>query len=170
MPDDELTFTVICFGGTNVGISSMISRTPHDYEHEFSWGVGLEFYKEKVRIGDNRIEMIMFEVGRESAFDVIGKNLKKGKTGIMLVFDVTRRDSLKEVMETHEHLKSKIGEFPTLLVGNKVDLKDERVVWPVESKKAAQKIGAEFIETSVVERLNLDETFHKMAKFILDSG
>jgi len=170
MSEEGLTFTVICFGGENVGISSMISRTPFDYEPEYSWGVGLEFYTERLRIGDKRIKMVLFEVGKESAFDVIGKNLKKGTAGIMLVFDVTRRESLDEVLEIHGHLKSKIGDYPTLLIGNKVDLKDERVVWPVEAKKAAQKIGAEFIETSVVDRLNVDDTFKLLASHIMKSG
>ena len=170
MSEDVTTFTVICFGGENVGISSMISRTPFDYEPEYSWGVGLEFYIEKLRVGDKRIEMVLFEVGRESAFDVVAKNLKKGSSGIMLVFDVTRRDSLDEVLEIHEHLKSKIGDCPTLLVGNKVDLKDERVVWPVEAKKAADKIGASLIETSVVERLNVDESFKLLADLIMKGG
>jgi Ras-related protein Rab-1A len=166
---DEETFTVICFGGSNVGISSIVTRTPHDFESESQWGIGLEFYTEKVRIGDKRVSLIMFEVGRESSFDAISKNLKKGHAGIILVFDVTRRDSLNEVLDIHGHLKKKIGDLPTLLVGNKVDLKDQRKVWPVESKKAAAKIGAEFIETSVVERLNIEKTFHRMAELILDS-
>jgi small GTP-binding protein len=170
MTEDLLNYTVICFGGPNVGISSMISRTPFDYEPEYSWGIGLEFYKERTRIGDKRVEIILFEVGKESAFDTIGRNLRRGKAGIMLVFDVTRRESLDEVVEIHEHLTKKIGSLPTLLVGNKVDLKDERVIWPVESKKVADRIGARFIETSVVDRLNVDETFRLMAEMIMRSG
>lgn len=167
MADDVLTFTVICFGGENVGISSMISRTPFDYEPEYSWGIGLEFYKERTRVGDKRVEIVLFEVGKESSFDVIKKNLKHGHAGILLVFDVTRRETLEEVLAIHKHLRGQIGDLPTLLVGNKVDLKDQRKVWPVESKRVADSIGAEFIEASVVDRLNIEETFKRIAERIL---
>jgi hypothetical protein len=51
-----------------------------------------------------------------------------------------------------------------------VDLKDDRVVWPVEAKKAADKIGAKFMETSVVERVNVDESFKMLADLIMKDG
>jgi hypothetical protein len=47
-----------------------------------------------------------------------------------------------------------------------VDLKDERGVWQVEGKRMAEKLGAEFIETSVVDRLNLEKVFHRIAELI----
>lgn len=138
-----------------------------DYVAEYEWGIGLEFYLEKVRVDNKRIDLVLFEVGKEAAFDTISAGVKPGKAGILLVFDVTRRETLEEVLGTHEHLKKRIGDLPTLLIGNKVDLKDDRVVWQNESKKAAEKIGAEFIETSVVDRLNIEKAFHLIAERIL---
>jgi len=165
--DEELTFTVVCFGGSNVGISSLIKRMAVDFEPETGWGLGLEFYQERVQVDGQRVNLVMFEVGKEPAFDTISKNAKKGKAGILLVFDVTRRETLDEILGIEEHLKKYLGGLPTVLVANKVDLKMERLVGPVEGKKVAARLGAEFIETSVVDRYNVDETFKHIAKLIL---
>jgi len=165
--DGELMFTVVCFGGSNVGISSLIKRMAIDFEPESNWGLGLEFYMEKVQVDGKRVTLVMFEVGKEEAFEHISDNVKKGRAGVMLVFDVTRRETLDEILGIEEHLKKYLGGIPTLLVANKVDLKKERVVGPVESKKVAARLGAELIETSVVDRYNVDETFKQMAQMIM---
>jgi len=164
---EELTFNVVCFGGSNVGISSLIKRMAVDFEPESSWGLGIEFYEERVQVGDKRIRLEMFEIGKETAFETVSKNVRKGKAGVMLVFDVTRRDTLELLLGIEEHLDKWLKGAPTLLVANKVDLKKERVVGPIEAKKAAARLGAELIETSVVERHNVDETFKLIAQMIL---
>jgi len=165
--DDELTLTVVCFGGSNVGISSLIKRMAVDFEPESSWGLGMEFYEEKVQVDGKKVNLVLFELGKESSFEQISKNIKKGKAGVMLVFDVTRRETLDEILGIEEHLKKYLSGIPTVLVANKVDLKKERLVGPIEGKKVAARLGAEFIETSVVDRYNVDETFKLIAQLIL---
>lgn len=165
--DEELMFTVVCFGGSNVGISSLITRMAVDFEPESNWGLGLEFYMEKVQVDGKKVTLVMFEVGKEGSFEHIANNIRKGRAGVMLVFDVTRRETMDEILGIEEHLKKYLGGLPTVLVANKVDLKKERVVGPVEGKKVAARLGAQFIETSVVDRYNVDETFKLMAQLIL---
>jgi small GTP-binding protein len=165
--DEELMFTVVCFGGSNVGISSFIKRIAVDFEPESNWGLGLEFYMEKVQVDGKKVTLVMFEVGKEESFEHIAINVKKGRAGVMLVFDVTRRETLDEILGIEEHLKKYLGGIPTILVANKADLKKERVVGPIEGKKVAARLGAVFIETSVVDRYNVDETFKLMAQMIM---
>lgn len=166
---DRKTFTVVCFGDSNVGISSLIKRMAVDFEPESNWGLGMEFYEEQVEVDGKKVQLVLFEIGKESAFEQISDGVKKGRAGVMLVFDVTRRETLDEILAIEEHLKKYLSGLPTILVANKVDLKKERLVGPNEGKKVAARLGAEFIETSVVDRYNVDEIFKLMAKLIMKS-
>ena len=71
----------------------------------------------------------------------------------MLVFDITKRDSFRNLEEWVALVKrARVGRegcsFPTVLLGNKLDLAQKRVVEKDEGIAFAESIGAEYIETS----------------------
>lgn len=51
------------------------------------------------------------------------------------------------------------------MVGNKSDLKEDRVITPDQCKALAEEIGSEYFETSVKENTNIQETID----YILDT-
>ena len=55
-----------------------------------------------------------------------------------------------------------------MLVGNKVDLENQRQVSTEDGKAFADKHGMEFLETSAADEVNIDQTFRDMAKQILE--
>jgi GTPase SAR1 family protein len=50
-----------------------------------------------------------------------------------------------------------------LLVGNKADLADKRIVSTEEGQALAAQYGVAFLETSARENSNVEEAFYKMA-------
>ena len=54
------------------------------------------------------------------------------------------------------------------VIGNKIDLKDKRVVSTEEGKNIAQQYGVHFIETSAKDAINVEEAFLNVAKEIMD--
>jgi len=162
-------FTVIFFGGANVGITSLVERETFDFTAEYEWGVGIEAYKETVQVEGKKIDLIMFEMGKEKSFDIVSHSVKKGRAGIVMVYDVTNKRSLDELVTIYEHRKAAFADLPILLVGNKIDLEDSRVIGPIEGKRAAQAMNGGFMETSVVDNKNVDKVFHTIAGMILAS-
>jgi Ras-related protein Rab-21 len=70
----------------------------------------------------------------------------------LLVFDVTNHTSFEEVKSWVLELQKNVQESMfLLLVGNKVDLEEQRTVSHEEAVIYAQSIGASYIETSVVK-------------------
>ena len=53
-----------------------------------------------------------------------------------------------------------------LLVGNKTDMTDRRVVSFEEAKELADSLGVEYIETSAKTAVGVEESFTKMTKSI----
>ena len=52
--------------------------------------------------------------------------------------------------------------FPMILIGNKCDLEDKRVVSFEEGKERALNYGIRFMEISAKENINVDEMYHLM--------
>ncbi len=84
----------------------------------------------------------------------------KGKNGILVVYDITNRQSFDDLNFWLNDIE-KIANKNTvkLLVGNKCDLEDKREVTFQEGKDFADNNGMKFIETSATTNQNVDEAF-----------
>ena len=76
----------------------------------------------------------------------------KGAKIVILVYDITNKNSFDELNFWIKSVEELLGTEPTLgLVGNKIDLFDKQQVSKEEGKKLANEIGAVFAETSAKE-------------------
>ncbi|KAJ7425656.1 ras-related protein Rab-3C [Willisornis vidua] len=55
-----------------------------------------------------------------------------------------------------------------ILVGNKCDMEDERVIFTERGKNLAEQLGFEFFETSAKENINVKQTFERLVDIICD--
>ena len=84
----------------------------------------------------------------------------KGKNEIVVVYDITNRQSFDDINFWLNEIKEKANKNTVLLlVGNKCDLEDERKVSFQEGKDFADNNGIKFIETSAKTNQNVDEAF-----------
>ena len=76
--------------------------------------------------------------------------VQKAATAIFLVYSITCEDSFREVQQIFDHISKEQKEinWSGVLIGNKVDFEEERVVLKEEGEKLAQKMGVPFLETS----------------------
>jgi GTPase KRas protein len=59
-----------------------------------------------------------------------------------------------------------MADVPLVLVGNKIDLVDSRVVSTDEGAELARKLNCPFVEASAKERINVDEGFYQVVREI----
>lgn len=57
-----------------------------------------------------------------------------------------------------------------ILVGNKCDMEDERVISYERGKQLAEQLGIEFFETSAKENINVKVTLRNSSLLILAQG
>ncbi|KAK2521131.1 hypothetical protein Q9233_011121 [Columba guinea] len=55
-----------------------------------------------------------------------------------------------------------------ILVGNKCDMEDERVIFTERGKHLAEQLGFEFFETSAKDNINVKQTFERLVDIICD--
>ena len=83
----------------------------------------------------------------------------------VLVFSLTDEQSLQDVSDWHEYLKEQVDSMPVVyVVGNKLDLADQRAVETVRGEQVAKNIDACYFECSAKTRDGVDELFVRVAE------
>lgn len=88
--------------------------------------------------------------------------------GFLLIFSVTDHASFDEIFKFHRQIlrvKDR-DEFPMLMVGNKSDLKHNRVVSLAEAQRLSGELKIPYIEVSAKFRENVDQAFQELVRVI----
>lgn len=125
--------------------------------------IGVDFKIRKIELDGKSIKLQIWDTAGQERFRTITKSYYRGSNGIVVVYDITNRDSFEQV----QHWMSEIDNHASqdvcrLLVGNKADLPD-RAVKTEEGEALARQFGIPFMETSAKESLNVENMFITMA-------
>ncbi|MBA0870803.1 hypothetical protein Goshw_017390 [Gossypium schwendimanii] len=107
----------------------------------------------------------------QERFGTLTSSYYRGAHGIILVYDVTRRETftnLSEVWAKEVELYSTNQECIKVLVGNKVDRDSERAVTQEEGMALAQQLKCSFLECSARTRANVHQCFKDLVLKILE--
>ena len=156
-----------------MGKSSVLLRfADNTYTESFISTIGVDFVSAIQKIKTLEIDTKIFKLqiwdtaGQEK-FRTITSSYYRGAHGIIVVFDLTNRDSFMNVTNwVNEISKYASDSVNKLLVGNKSDLGGSRVVTTEEAKELADSLGVAYIETSAKNAVGVEETFLKMTASI----
>ena len=93
--------------------------------------------------------------------------------GFILVFAINDNDSFVNIKNLYNKIKSNsMDKIPIVLVGNKCDLEEERIVKKQDAQDYAKLIGAHYYETSVMndENGNCKNIFQDCANMIVNKA
>ena len=100
----------------------------------------------------------------QEKYQSISKLYYKKAQGILLIFDLTSRESFDGVVEWLKHIEDESGkDIPIVLVGNKNDL-DNRIITTEEALEFANKRMLYFFETSAMNGFNINDAFYTIAE------
>ena len=168
--DVDHIFKVLIIGDSSVGKSNILLRFSDNIFHDtFLPTIGVDFKIRNVKMGDQTIKLNIWDTAGQERFKTITSTYYKGAHGIILAYDVTDRESFNNVNNWLAEVKKHAGaQVIKLLVGNKCDLENERVVSTKEAKEFADSLGISFLETSAKQRVNIDESFMTLTKQIYE--
>ena len=175
----KLVLKLVLLGDPGVGKTSLISQFVHArFRHSYQLTVGLDISSKQVKLKDGRtVTLSINDIGGQARFAAIRHMFFKGAHLAMFVYDVTRAETLdnindpwyKELMEFCSQPDSTKSAIKTILVGNKSDLEDYRMIEEEEGEALAKKIGAiGHISASAKENLKVDDAFKVLAQSFFD--
>jgi len=125
----DFVFKIVVIGDGAVGKSSLIRRyTEGSYQKEYIKTLGAQFFQYEQIVGENkdiRCRLFFWDIAGQSEFKFMRPKFYHGSKAAIIVCDVTREETLKNVEEWHRDLIENCGVLPTIIFANKCDLIEE---------------------------------------------
>ena len=170
----ERIFKLIVIGDPAVGKTSLLKNfCAEKFEYEYIPTVGVNITKEKVTVKndmgkDTDVSLMVWDIAGQPQFYMLHRPYFNGADGMMLVYDLTRSSSFSNINNWwNTAVKYGLSGIPRILIGNKIDLKDERKIILPMAEHLSQKLNAPFFETSALTGDNVKLIFHKIAELTL---
>lgn len=153
-------------GGFGVGKTSLVSRFVHSiFSDKYLTTVGVKIDKKTVDLGNERVEMVLWDIHGEDDFQKVRMSYLRGASGYLLVADGTRRGSLDVALTLHEAAQKTVGRVPVILAINKADLDS---AWEIDPD-TLQALNLPIVRTSAKLGTEVEETFASLARQMIAS-
>ena len=132
--------------------------------------IGIDFKIKTLEVEGKKIKMQIWDTAGQERFKTITQTYYKGAMGIVLTYAVNDLESFRNIQNWVKQIKNHASEnVCKILVANKCDLQDQRVVSYEEGNQLAQSLNMPFFETSAQEGINIQQLFQTIAKDIKDN-
>ena len=166
---------IITLGDSHVGKSSLIIKF---IENKFSLSyistVGFDLKYKTLKLDDDEeIKIVIHDTAGQERFKSLAANYIKKAKGILLVYDITDKRSFESLGNWMNDIEEEevADKVPIILVGNKSDLEEERVISKQEGEKVAKELPSSaimglvqaykntlsFLDTLEVKEVNIAE-------------
>ncbi|KAI9464401.1 ras-domain-containing protein, partial [Russula earlei] len=164
---------LLLIGNSSVGKSSLLLRFSDKQwlpEDEASATIGVDFRVHKMEVHGRRVKMSIWDTAGQERFRTITASYYRGAQGVILVYDVSSRESFEALPRWLEELENYVPpEVVKVVVGNKLDKEYSRQVPAAEGAEFAARAGCLFVEASAKTAVGVTEAFSEVVARIIDT-
>ena len=167
----ESKIQLIVVGESCVGKTSLLYKYSQGFfTQEHLATVGIEFFTKEEEINGRKIRVKIWDTAGQELYKSITKNFYRNSDGVIIVYDVTDRESFEKVqgwVQTISEYTDTEKKIQKVLVANKVDL--TRKVTKEEGMKLAEKYNIPFFEASAKLDIGIKDFMTKILTDVLDN-
>ena len=162
-------FKICIVGDSEVGKTTILNQyLKRRFVPDAQRTIGSNFFVKYVKFPEieHMITLQIWDLAGQPRFRWVRYAFYKGAKGIVYAFDLTRKDTMENILTWKEEVESKIGVVPNILVGNKLDLlaSENRTIQLEEVNHLQQQVSAiEYFETSAKNGTKVEDVFSKLA-------
>ncbi len=171
----DYVLKICLLGNGNVGKTSLVYRyIENRFSRDFTSTLGVNLLKKNIVL-ENEFEgksasIQIWDLGGQQAYRKLRKLYLEGSQGALIVFDVTDKQSFDDLEEWIQSLVEIRGnDVPMIIIGNKIDLVESRVVAEEVARKYAAKYNAEILFTSAATGEKVEDSFKELIMSIIKS-
>lgn len=150
-------FKITVIGEPAVGKTTLVRNfTGKKLRDEYMPTLGVEITTKRIDVKGTQVTLIMWDLAGQPQFKIVRPMYYKGSAGAVFMFDVTMPHTLARVDDWVSECHSAVSGAPSVLVGNKIDLKDNRLVDRSTAEARASRLGLRYFETSAKLGQNIE--------------
>jgi len=176
---------VILLGDAGVGKTSLLARYVDGiFRSEYIQTIGANFLIKEVDLKniinkldtpeiqisllDKNFKIYFWDIGGQPDKLIVTEYYFIQAVGAIIIFNVDNRDTFKNLDFWISKMKELSGDIPFIIVGNKIDLQEDRVVFSKEIEEKAIEYGVSYFETSAKLNKSVDDAFEDLSIQILN--
>ena len=167
-------YPISIIGDSSTGKTSLIIKfTQSQFDENLTPTIGIDYFFKDVTCKDgNTYKIKIMDTAGQEQYHSMTLNMLKICKGILLVYSITDKDSFnnlesKWINEINDSVD--VNNIPIVLIGNKKDLEDERVIEEQSAREFANKFNIKFFETSSKTGENVDLAFKELINEVVKS-
>ena len=164
--DSDMIIKLLLIGNTYVGKTMIVQKfIDNSFSKSTVSTIGVDLQSKIIDINGKKVKYLIWDTAGEDRMKTMTYSYYRGCHVILVVYDVTERKSFQNVTTWVECIdKFAKSNVLKILVGNKTDLEDKRVITTEEGKKLAEENGLKYYEISALKITGLHEMFEDIAK------
>ena len=136
-------------------------------EHKPTAGADISFRKIPVGSPDEgkEISAIFWDLSGQPVFQNVRPIFYEGSHGVVYVYDITRADTIINLPKWVKEATRIVGkETPSILIGNKTDMENERKISLREGQMFADGLGVPLFEVCALTGTNVNKAFAEIIR------
>lgn len=161
-------FKLLIIGDSSVGKSCLLLRfAENTFSQSYITTIGVDFKIRTVECNGEKVKLQIWDTAGQERFRTITSTYYRGTHGVIVVYDVTSGESFANVKRWLHEIDQNCDLVSRILVGNKCDVIDKRVVLHKDAQCFAHQMGIQLYEASAKENINVEELFLGITKLVL---
>ena len=166
---EEYDYMILVVGDSAVGKTKFLCKlTENKFNQNYMASTAIDIKNTSIKINGKNIKLQIWDTAGQEKYRALTRSFLIKAQGILALYDITNHTSFDNLQSWLTLIKEECYvDIPVIIVGNKMDLEEKRIVDKEEASEYAKKQNVEFIETSSKTGENVEKTLYMLTEKVL---